>query len=233
MIVQNQAGWGGGLNFGSSSGTFTNCTIADTTADARGGLQSDNSRLEALNCILWGNNQTLRFDPELRIEYSDVEGGYAGIGNIEADPLFVEPLVADYHLGESPCIDAGTFDGEPRPWRGGYDMGADENSSVGIASESPEGVVRRGRLQPPYPNPFNPEVFIPYELATHDPVELGIYDREGRRIRTLVEESQGAGQHGVRWDGTNQASEPLPSGVYTSRLHSPGWVAHRDVVIVK
>ena len=69
------------------------------------------------------------------ITYSDVEGGYAGAGNIDADPLFVDPA-ADYHLAAaSPCIDAGAdettlvsdLDGTVRPFGSGWDMGAYES----------------------------------------------------------------------------------------------------------
>ena len=51
----------------------------------------------------------------MTVTYSDVMGGWSGTGNIDADPLFVDPLNGDFHLGhfatgqasDSPCIDAG------------------------------------------------------------------------------------------------------------------------------
>ena len=44
------------------------------------------------------------------VTYSDIQGGYAGEGNIDADPLFVAPDDGDYHLSAgSPCIDAGSI----------------------------------------------------------------------------------------------------------------------------
>jgi len=69
------------------------------------------------------------------ITYSDVAGSWLGEGNIDADPLFLDPENGDFHLTlGSPCIDTGTsvgaplfdFEGDPRPLGDGYDIGADE-----------------------------------------------------------------------------------------------------------
>lgn len=68
------------------------------------------------------------------VSYSDVQGGWVGTGNIDADPYFVDPENGDFHLTvESPCIDAGVpvmiskdIDGEWRQIFTGFDMGSDE-----------------------------------------------------------------------------------------------------------
>ncbi len=59
------------------------------------------------NCILWNNGPEEIFGPAT-VAYSDVHGGWPGIGNIDADPLFVDSVNGDHHLlPGSPCIDAG------------------------------------------------------------------------------------------------------------------------------
>jgi hypothetical protein len=88
------------------------------------------------NCILWKNNPDEVYSLETEtITYSDIQGGYQGIGNINADPLFVEGSPYDVRLlPNSPCIDSGTLngapatdlDGNPRPNGDGVDMGAYE-----------------------------------------------------------------------------------------------------------
>jgi hypothetical protein len=84
---------------------------------------------------LWGNSTPVIFvtSGSLNITYSDVQGGYPGTGNINADPLFVSSTNGDYHLsGPSPCIDAGNpasdYSLEPEPDGGRINMGAYGNT---------------------------------------------------------------------------------------------------------
>ena len=70
-----------------------------------------------------------------------------------------------------------------------------------------------------YPNPFNPETWIPYELATDTNVQITIYDAQGVIIRTLSLGHQSAGYYTGRdraayWDGRNAFGELVASGLY-------------------
>ncbi len=71
----------------------------------------------------------------------------------------------------------------------------------------------RFRLFPAAPNPFNPSTELTYVLPTDGPVQLTVYDLLGRRIRTLVDAPQTAGEHQLRFDGSG-----LTSGVYLVQL---------------
>ena len=97
-----------------------------------------------VNTILWGDvPNEMSGDGSPTVTYSDIQGGYAGEGNIDVEPLWVDPDNGDFHLsGDSPCIDAGTndapylpeydFEGDPRIIDGDgdgtaiVDMGIDE-----------------------------------------------------------------------------------------------------------
>jgi parallel beta-helix repeat protein len=134
--------WGGGLFvFGHISPTLTNCTFYGNSAGISGGAVYYGSPI-LKNCILWGDTPD-EIDATAAVTYSDIQGGYAGQGNINANPLWVDPANGDFHLAAgSPCIDAGTndapylppydFEGDPRVMDGDgdgdaiVDMGVDE-----------------------------------------------------------------------------------------------------------
>jgi len=105
-------GDGGGMYNSSSSPTVTNCTFSGNTATWGGGMDNrGDSSPTVINCILWGDMPgEIYNDPNSvpTVTYSDVQGGYVGTGNINADPLFADARGGDLRLGcLSPCVDAG------------------------------------------------------------------------------------------------------------------------------
>ena len=89
-----------------------------------------------------------------------------------------------------------------------------------------------------YPNPFNPETWIPYQLAEPSEVTLTIYDMDGRLIRRLALGHKAAGMYRSRsraayWDGRNQLGEPLASGLYFYTLTAGEFTETRRMLILK
>jgi len=89
-----------------------------------------------------------------------------------------------------------------------------------------------------YPNPFNPETWIPYQLAHASEVQIGIYAINGTLVRTLSLGHQAAGIYQQRtraayWDGRNQLGEPVASGVYFYTLTAGDFTATRKMLIMK
>ncbi len=103
-----------------ASPTFVNNTISGniTWEGQAGGIYSQASNLTVLNTILWGDSAAAQpFEilldslSTLDITYSDIQGGWSGQGNIDADPIFAGPYNKDFYLRwHSPCIDAGDPD---------------------------------------------------------------------------------------------------------------------------
>ena len=89
-----------------------------------------------------------------------------------------------------------------------------------------------------YPNPFNPETWIPYQLANPAEVTLRIYAIDGSLVRTLSLGHQGIGIYQSRtraayWDGKNEVGEPVASGVYFYTLTAEDFTATRKMLIRK
>lgn len=73
-----------------------------------------------------------------------------------------------------------------------------------------------------HPNPFNPRTVLRFETARTGAVRIGVFDLRGRRLRSLVDETLGAGAHEVVWDGRDDAGRDLASGQYFARLEVAG-----------
>ena len=103
-----------------------------------------------------------------------------------------------------------------------------------LAALTPKATV----LLPNYPNPFNPETWLPYQLATSADVTLTIYTANGAVVRVLDLGHRMAGLYrsqsrAAYWDGRNAQGEPVASGVYFYTLTAGNFSATRKMLIWK
>ncbi|HEX9654377.1 MAG TPA: DNRLRE domain-containing protein [bacterium] len=84
-----------------------------------------------------------------------------------------------------------------------------------------------------YPNPFNPSTVIHYRVPKTADGRLEIFDVLGKKVRTLVQGRLNIGSHRVLWNGTNDAGELLPSGIYLYRLQAGGLAESRKMAFVR
>ena len=120
-----------------------------------------------------------------------------------------------------------------QPGRGFDILGAllDVSTVTAVTSASPRD--RAFTLYPNYPNPFNPETTIEYELAQPGPVRLSVYNVLGQRVRTLVDAWQPAGRHRVRWRGRRDDGRPAASGVYFYELQAGERQTRRKMLLLR
>ena len=100
------------------------------------------------------------------------------------------------------------------------------------------GDIKRTALLQNFPNPFNPETWIPYTLADDADVKVRIYDVEGKLVRNLDIGYQRSGRYisrekAIYWDGRDQLGESVSSGVYFYTLKTAGFSDTRRMVILK
>jgi hypothetical protein len=277
LFASNVAATGGGTWYSGGVAVweganvdFMNCTFADNSASYGAGLTvGEGGMATTTNCIFWGNSTNqIALDSlygqggTLTVNYCDVQDGKDsvnvdplcilnwGSGNIDADPIFADPLTSDYHLKDSsPCIGAAIdsieingimcycpatdIEGNPRPNPSGSmpDMGAYESSlgsSVGIEVQSSGELPQLYSLSQNYPNPFNPTTNIRFRIADRGFVSLKVYDVAGREVTTLVAENLIPGSYEYTWDARG-----LASGVYFYRIEAGNFTKSRKMLLIR
>ena len=100
------------------------------------------------------------------------------------------------------------------------------------------GAIKRNQLLQNFPNPFNPETWIPFQLADKSNVTIQIYTPTGNLVRTLSLGMMSAGNYtsqskAIHWDGRNNQGEPVSSGIYLYTINAGDFSATRKMLIRK
>ncbi len=88
-------------------------------------------------------------------------------------------------------------------------------------------------LHPAYPNPFNPETSIRYDLPRFADVKVELFNILGQRVRVLVEEKQPAGRYTVKWNGQKDNGAVASSGIYLVRLIAGDFSQIQKIALIK
>ncbi|OQY40310.1 MAG: hypothetical protein B6226_00155 [Candidatus Cloacimonetes bacterium 4572_65] len=182
------------------------------------------------------------------VESNDYNNLIWGENNIDVAPSFVGGNEEDYNsyqLAEgSPCIDAGTPDldeyyiteydmlGHARLFGsavdiGCFEFGAPVSNADNEESEKPHIEITL------YPNPFNPETTIDFNLKEDSNVELSIYNIKGQLVKKLVSEKLLSGNHKIVWKGENSSNKRVSSGIYFCKLKTAYKTTTRKMVLIK
>ncbi len=110
-----------------------------------------------------------------------------------------------------------------------------EGGATAVEEGSPRSIPSHAaaRLYPAVPNPFNPQTTLRFELAKAGLVQLQVFDRSGRHVRTLENRSLAAGAHWAVWNGKDDQGRAVASGVYFLRLSGEGFQESQRVALVK
>ena len=92
---------------------------------------------------------------------------------------------------------------------------------------------KRVALEQNGPNPFSMTTVIPFSLPLVQHVSLKVYSSSGREVVTLVERTEEAGFHSVRWDGRDAKGHGVSSGVYFCCLATKGCVTTRKMLLIR
>ncbi len=104
---------------------------------------------------------------------------------------------------------------------------------TGIDDNNPGKIPRDFLLEQNYPNPFNPETNIRFNIPVATDVKLIIYNLRGQLIRKLISGQYPAGDHTIKWNGTNDQGQKVGSGVYIYRLLAGTHSQTRKMLLIK
>lgn len=199
------------------------------------------------NNIIYNNSSTSKYtfgSAVRKIDYNVFYGKHPlsepnDMHKMLLDPKFVNPgggliginTLDGYKLqSTSPCINSGTrllnhsnkdFWGNLVPEASGLvDRGAHEfDSTTGIEDlDIPQN--KDFRISQNFPNPFNPETRISFELFETQFLELTIFNLHGEKVKTLISQIISPGKHETKWDGKDDHDQNVTTGVYFGSLRS-------------
>ena len=193
-------------------------------------LFKDGSIGTVINSIFWENDITLMEYGSMELStlnasFSDIQGGWEGEGNIDADPLFCLSDSTDFTLAEnSPCVGMGEYEA---------DMGAFGIGCEAILATHQDNMPLQYALYQNYPNPFNPTTTFRYDLPKYALVNITIYDMTGRIVKNLVSSQQNTGYKSIQWNATNNAGQPVSAGLYLYTIQMGEFKQTKKMVLLK
>ena len=197
---------------GCSKGIRRFAAIADTNAFSQADVILVSQGTQDLQVGLFHRNQALELE---EIRFPSVSVGEGAKLRIELSAQTAVIMLQVDFEGD------GFFDEQFLP--GGQVVGVLEGE-----------VVPAVRLQGAFPNPFNPQTTISFELQSEIAVNLRIYDVSGRLVDVLVDgEIAHQGRNEVAWQGRDQSGRQLPSGTYFYRLEAGGYVETKRMTLLK
>lgn len=104
---------------------------------------------------------------------------------------------------------------------------------TGLPDENTGALPQQFSLQQNFPNPFNPNTTIQFELPEAVAVQLTIYNSSGQLMKTLVQSQFPPGSHHVVWDARNRIGEKVASGIYLYMLNAGDYQEVRKMLLLK
>ncbi|UCC79596.1 MAG: T9SS type A sorting domain-containing protein [Candidatus Zixiibacteriota bacterium] len=249
LVYNNSsAGMGGGISCANGDPVLINNAFYGNVAGGGGGIYCWLANPTIRNCIFWDDlpSEILMAGSSYPdIAYSDIEGNWPGIGNIDIFPLFRDPANDDFHLMyadcgdplDSPCIDVGDPTIEDYflscNWGLGTvvsDMGAYGGGDSTLLDVDdvipplPEEIV----LLQNYPNPFNAATNIEFILSGRSYLSITIYNILGQEVANLYSGIKPPGVHTLTWNAGD-----YPSGVYFARLEAGNITKSMKMILLK
>lgn len=232
------------LNIPIPTFAFTANTDGSTVLAASGDLELHIWKLLAggpqLLTTLDGGYHPVHFSPDGRYLFASRDG-YSQVWDWQTGTPLEHPSIPVYFdiSRDGAILLSEAVSGQIRIWDGSVLL---PSQPVAVEPGGKQmvilGAVKRDQLLQNFPNPFNPETWIPFRLAAESRVTIQIYSSTGQLVRRLSLGFMPAGDYSsqaqaIHWDGRNQTGEPVSSGVYLYTINAGDFSATRKMLIRK
>jgi len=166
---------------------------------------------------------------EVMIElYKNGQFNFLITDNTENDGEYIWPIPIEqdtssaYRIKVTALSDDTILDWSNNPFSILKDTGVENNP-----------IPRTNQLYGNYPNPFNPETTVRYQIAQSTNVQVTIYNILGEKVKTLINAVQNEGQHEIQWKGRNDQGQGVASGVFIVELKAGEFTQRQKVMLIR
>ncbi len=152
--------------------------------------------------------------------------------NFNGDDDYIYAFGDTLHLGEKVDMIQGVFVFSFGSFKIEVRDAEDFGTTVGV-DPNYKPIPLSYKLEQNFPNPFNPETRIYFEIADAQKVTLVVYNMLGQKVRTITNEYFNVGHHIVNWDGHNDAGNMMPTGVYIYRIKAGNFIRSKKMIMMK
>ncbi len=163
----------------------------------------------------WSDNTVYRYDPNFT-SLVVASTGHNGVDHSGAADIFYDQV---NNVLAIPNFTANTVDFIPFTQLSAYE------NEINIPNEF--------QLHQNFPNPFNPNTTIFYDVSKESNIRVTVFDLLGREIVTLVDDAKPAGCRSVNWDGRNYVGNLVNAGIYIYQIEAEGFIQTKKMVLLK
>lgn len=220
-----------------------------------GNVEGDTAKFEMNGNVPTGGAEGKSYEPAGTVTHTEVGGPDAGysmevvvhadlFGYSDGDTVMLSAVIWDLDYASADAFDQHVSDYAPHWWGAQW---VDPNfekyfmyravvlSDISTSIEVSEdlSIAKTYRLEQNYPNPFNPQTTITYSLPEKSRVKIEIFDVLGKRVSTLFDADQVAGEHNLIWNGVDQFEKAVSSGIYFYQLRTDNFSQTKKMILMR
>jgi flagellar hook assembly protein FlgD len=171
-------------------------------------------------------------NPNVILTWDDPIGTYALTAfGIYRDGVLIDEWQNNLYIDSN--LPSGTYTYYVTAIYGAHESVPSNEVTVEVTGTSGNIVATGDQLIGNYPNPFNPETQILFNISEPGDVSIEVYNIKGELIKTLEKENLSAGQNSIVWNGSDDTNKPASSGIYFYKMKAGKFIEARKMILMK